>query len=57
MIPLKAPLMAEHAKAPPSSSAMDYREHERTYLGFIRFVKVSTIVVVVILIGMAIFLI
>jgi hypothetical protein len=57
LIPLKAPLMAEHAKAPPSSSAMDYREHERTYLGFIRFVKVSTIVVVVILIGMAIFLI
>jgi hypothetical protein len=48
--------MADHAPAQSSASAMDYREHERTYLGFVRFVKWSTVVVVLILIGMAIFL-
>ncbi|MFN3743704.1 MAG: aa3-type cytochrome c oxidase subunit IV [Hyphomicrobiaceae bacterium] len=36
--------------------AMDYREHERTYRGFVRGTIVLTILVALILIGMAIFL-
>jgi hypothetical protein len=38
------------------SPNMDYAEHERTYAGFIKLVKYSTAVVVLTLIGMAIFL-
>lgn len=37
--------------------SMDYREHTRTYNGFIRGVIVLTALVVVILIGMAKFLV
>ncbi len=49
--------MAEHAVAHTGgATAMDYAEHERTYRGFVRFVKIATSVVVLILIGMAIFL-
>jgi hypothetical protein len=36
--------------------AMDYREHERTYRGFVRGTIILTILVALILIGMAIFL-
>ncbi|MFT0892000.1 aa3-type cytochrome c oxidase subunit IV [Pseudochelatococcus sp. G4_1912] len=35
---------------------MDYREHERTYEGFIRLSKIGGVAVVVVLILMAIFL-
>ncbi len=49
--------MAEHAVAHTGgSTAMDYAEHERTYRGFVRFTKIATTVIVLILIGMAIFL-
>jgi len=34
----------------------DFERHRQTWLGFVRFVKIMTIVVVLILIGMAIFL-
>lgn len=37
--------------------AMDYREHERTYVGFIVGTKWLTILVALILVGMAIFLV
>jgi hypothetical protein len=37
--------------------AMDYKEHERTYSGFITGTKVLTGLVIAILIGMAIFLV
>lgn len=36
--------------------AMDYREHERTYRGFVRGTVILTVLVVLILAGMAIFL-
>jgi hypothetical protein len=36
--------------------AMDYREHERTYRGFVRGTIILSILVALILIGMAIFL-
>ena len=35
----------------------ELERHRRTWLGFIRFLKISLVVVVLILIGMAIFLI
>lgn len=35
---------------------MDYREHERTYDGFIRLSKFSTVAVIAVLVLMAIFL-
>ena len=37
--------------------AMDYREHVRTYNGFIRLIVVSIVLLVILLIGMAIFLV
>lgn len=37
--------------------AMDYREHERTYRGFVRGTVVLTVLVVLILSGMAAFLV
>ena len=37
--------------------AMDYKEHARTYRGFLVFTKVSIIFLVLLLIGMAIFLV
>ena len=37
-------------------SAMDYAEHERTYKGFIKMAKIGTVAVIVLLIGMALFL-
>jgi hypothetical protein len=37
--------------------AMDYREHERTYRGFVRGTVILTIIVVLILAGMAFFLV
>jgi hypothetical protein len=37
--------------------AMDYREHERTYRGFVRGTVVLTVIVVLILAGMAAFLV
>ncbi|MGI9406680.1 MAG: aa3-type cytochrome c oxidase subunit IV [Hyphomicrobiaceae bacterium] len=36
--------------------AMDYPEHERTYAGFLKVTVWGTIAVVLILIGMAVFL-
>jgi hypothetical protein len=50
--------MAEHAVAHTgSTAAMDYAEHERTYRGFVRFVKIATTVIALLLIGLAIFLV
>ncbi len=37
-------------------AAMDYREHERTYSGFVHLVKYMVIASVLLLIGMAYFL-
>ena len=37
--------------------AMDYKEHERTYAGFIRGTIIGTVLCVLILVGMAVFLI
>ncbi len=37
-------------------AAMDYAEHERTYNGFIKGTIYSTIAVIAVLIGMALFL-
>ena len=36
---------------------MDYREHQRTYNGFVRATIILTVIVVVILAGMAYFLV
>jgi hypothetical protein len=44
--------MADHH----TSNAMDYPEHERTYERFVSFTKWGTIVVSLIVVGMAIFL-
>lgn len=38
-------------------SAMDYAEHQRTYSGFIRFTQISIVLLVLLLIGMAYFLV
>lgn len=38
-------------------SAMDYSEHNRTYAGFIRFTKISIVLLVLLLAGMKIFLV
>jgi hypothetical protein len=46
--------MAEHHN--DAAPSMDYAEHERTFNGFLTATKWGTIVVVLILIGMAIFL-
>jgi hypothetical protein len=49
--------MASHDHAAAGAhSDMDYAEHERTYEGFVTFVKWGVIGVVAILVGMAIFL-
>lgn len=37
--------------------AMDYREHERTYAGFVFMTKLLVATVVVLLVGMAYFLV
>lgn len=37
--------------------AMDYKEHVRTYTGFIRFTIASIIFLALLLIGMAVFLV
>lgn len=49
--------MASDLHASNSGSGMDYSEHERTYAMFIGLVKWGTIAIVVLLAGMAIFLI
>lgn len=36
--------------------AMDYKEHERTYSGFVQFTKISIVALVILLIFMAMFL-
>ena len=36
---------------------MDYKEHDRTYSGFLRFTKISIIVLVLLLGGMYFFLV
>ena len=36
--------------------AMDYKEHVRTYNGFMLFTKISIVLLVILLAGMAIFL-
>ena len=38
-------------------SAMDYKEHDRTYSGFLRFTKITIITLVLLLAGMAYFLV
>ena len=49
--------LADHNASPAGGHpAMDYPEHERTYAMFTNLTKWGTIVIVVILIGMAIFL-
>ncbi len=45
--------MAEQSDA---VTAMDYAEHERTYAGFLNATKWGSITLIVILIGMALFL-
>ncbi len=37
--------------------AMDYREHERTYNGFVFMTKLLVVLVTLLLIGMAVFLV
>lgn len=37
--------------------AMDYAEHERTYAGFLRLAQISIILIVILLAGMAYFLV
>ncbi|MET0607106.1 MAG: aa3-type cytochrome c oxidase subunit IV [Beijerinckiaceae bacterium] len=50
--------MADHGHAPAADGHpdMDYPEHERTYVGFLVFVKWAIIINVALLVGMAIFL-
>ena len=48
--------MADADHMPMSSTYMDYPEHERTYRGFLTGAKRVAIAVIVIVIGMAIFL-
>jgi hypothetical protein len=38
-------------------SAMDYSEHNRTYAGFLRLIKISIVLLVLLLAGMKIFLV
>ena len=38
-------------------AAMDYAEHERTYAGFLRLIKIGVISLVVLLLGMKFFLV
>lgn len=47
--------MADNSKAP--STAMDYPEHERTYDAFIKLIKISIVTLIIILAGMAFFLV
>lgn len=49
--------MAHNADHSHGAPAMDYREHERTYAGFVAFTKWGTIAVIVVLAAMAIFLV
>lgn len=37
--------------------AMDYNEHSRTYASFLRFTKISIVLLVLLLAGMAMFLV
>jgi hypothetical protein len=37
--------------------SMDYNEHSRTYAGFLQFTKVSIVLLVLLLAGMAYFLV
>ena len=37
--------------------AMDYKEHQRTYAGFIQATKIGVIFCVLLLVGMAVFLV
>jgi len=46
--------MADHGNT--ASAAMDYPEHERTYVGFLKLIKWAVALSVVTLVGMAIFL-
>jgi hypothetical protein len=46
--------MADHGNT--AAAAMDYPEHERTYHGFVKLTKWAIILSVLILIGMAFFL-
>lgn len=36
---------------------MDYKEHDRTYAGFLRFTKISIILLVLLMAGMFFFLV
>jgi hypothetical protein len=36
---------------------MDYKEHERTYNGFIKFVQIGSALIALLLVSMAIFLV
>ncbi len=47
--------MAKKAKA-AAVPAMDYPEHERTYVNFIKLFKWSTIALIILLMFMALFL-
>ena len=49
--------MADHGEVEyATATGNDYAEHEATYLMFLRLVKWSIAIIVIILIGMAIFL-
>jgi hypothetical protein len=37
--------------------AMDYKEHERTYAGFIKLTQIAVVVLILLLIGMFVFLV
>lgn len=37
--------------------AMDYKEHTRTYNGFIRMTQISVVFLIVLLVGMYVFLV
>jgi hypothetical protein len=37
--------------------AMDYKEHNRTYAGFVSLVKISVVLLVLLLVGMYVFLV
>lgn len=46
-----------HIDTTKGSPEMDYQEHTRTYLGFLRFTQISIVLLVLLLAGMAFFLV
>ena len=46
--------MADHAHHAADAPAMDYAEHERTYVGFIHFAEVGTVACLAIVAALAV---